>query len=105
RDLHSFPTRRSSDLPKENKGCPWPDRDGDGVPDKDDKCPDVKGTKTNNGCPELTQEHQAQLNQYAKTILFNSGKATFKQETYPVLQAITSILKQYPDAKFSIEGH
>jgi OOP family OmpA-OmpF porin len=91
--------------PKENKGCPWPDRDGDGVPDKDDKCPDVKGTKTNNGCPELTQEHQAQLNQYAKTILFNSGKATFKQETYPVLQAITSILKQYPDAKFSIEGH
>jgi len=91
--------------PKENKGCPWPDSDGDGVPDKDDKCPEVKGTAANNGCPELTQEHAAQLNQYAKTILFNSGKSTFKQETFAVLQAITSILKQYPDSKFSIEGH
>jgi hypothetical protein len=29
---------------KENAGCPWPDTDGDGVLDKDDKCPEVKGT-------------------------------------------------------------
>jgi hypothetical protein len=28
--------------PKENAGCPWPDTDGDGVLDKDDKCPEVK---------------------------------------------------------------
>lgn len=91
--------------PKENNGCPWPDTDGDGVADKDDKCPEVKGPASNNGCPELTQEHAAQLSQYAKTILFNSGKSTFQKQTYPVLQAITSILKQYPDAKFSIEGH
>lgn len=30
-------------------GCP--DRDGDGVPDKDDKCPDVKGSPNFHGCP------------------------------------------------------
>jgi len=91
--------------PAENGGCPWPDTDGDGVLDKDDKCPDVKGTVANNGCPEVTEEHIKQLNAYAKTILFNSGKATFKKETFPVLQAISSILKEYPAARFMIEGH
>jgi len=91
--------------PKENAGCPWPDRDGDGVYDKDDKCPDVKGTVANNGCPEITEEQVNKLNAYAKTILFNSGKATFKPETMPVLEAINAILKEYPTSRFSIEGH
>ena len=91
--------------PAANGGCPWPDTDGDGVLDKDDKCIDVKGTVANNGCPEITEEQVSQLNAYAKTILFNSGKATFKQETFAVLQSITAILKQYPSSKFSIEGH
>lgn len=91
--------------PKENGGCPWPDTDGDGVLDKDDKCPTVKGTVANNGCPEMNQEQVTKLNEYAKTILFNSGKSSFKQETFPVLQSITAILKEFPSSKFSIEGH
>ena len=33
----------------EFQGCP--DTDGDGIPDKDDQCPDVAGPKENNGCP------------------------------------------------------
>ena len=91
--------------PIANGGCPWPDTDGDGVLDKDDKCIDVKGTVANNGCPEISEEQVSQLNAYAKTILFNSGKDTFKQETFAVLQSITAILKQYPASNFSIEGH
>jgi len=91
--------------PKENGGCPWPDRDGDKVLDKDDKCPDVAGTVANQGCPEVTDEAIKKLNDYAKTILFDSGKASFQKQTYPVLQSITAILKEYPTAKFSIEGH
>ncbi|WP_298116446.1 OmpA family protein [Flavobacterium sp.] len=91
--------------PKENKGCPWPDRDGDNVLDKDDKCPDVKGTVANQGCPEVSDEAIKRLNDYAKTILFDTNKATFQQRTYPVLEAITAILKEYPSANFSIEGH
>lgn len=90
---------------KDNAGCPWPDRDGDGVADKDDKCPDVKGTVANNGCPEVTEDAIKKLNAYAKTILFNSGKSSFQQQTFPVLESITGILKEYPHAKFSIEGH
>ena len=90
---------------KENKGCPWPDTDGDGVADKDDKCPTVKGTVANNGCPEVSDEAMKKLNDYAKTILFDTGKFSFQKQTFPVLKAITAILKEYPTAKFSIEGH
>ncbi|MNK22887.1 Outer membrane porin F precursor [compost metagenome] len=91
--------------PKENGGCPWPDTDGDGVLDKDDLCPDVKGTAANRGCPEVTEEVVKKLNEYAKTILFNSGKATFKDETFPVLQNMNTILKEYPNSRFILEGH
>ncbi len=91
--------------PKENAGCPWPDTDGDGVYDKDDKCPDVKGTVANNGCPEVDDSVMKKLNDYAKTILFDTAKSSFQKQTYPVLQSITAILKEYPSANFSIEGH
>jgi outer membrane protein OmpA-like peptidoglycan-associated protein len=91
--------------PKENAGCPWPDTDGDSVLDKDDKCPAVKGTVANNGCPEVTEEAINNLNGYAKTILFNTGKSSFQKQTLPVLVSIVAILKENPLAKFSITGH
>ncbi len=69
------------------------------------RCPEVKGTVANNGCPEVSEEMIKKLNAYAKTILFNSGKASFKAQTFPVLQSIAAILKEYPTARFSIEGH
>ncbi len=91
--------------PAENGGCPWPDTDGDGVLDKDDKCPDVAGTVANSGCPEVTEEVQATLNEYAKTILFDTGKSTIKSQSEEVLKDIIKILKEYPTAKFTVEGH
>ena len=95
--------------PAENNGCPWKDSDGDTVLDKDDKCVDVPGTVANNGCPEpepeVTVEVQKTLNNYAKTILFNSGKSSIKEASNTVLNEIVKILKEYPTAQFSIEGH
>ncbi len=104
-------------------GCP--DADNDGIPDTDDKCPDKAGMAENKGCPipepiiepilepELeskpivppSEEVLKTLNDYAQTILFDYSKSLFKQETYAVLQAITSILKDYPESNFIIEGH
>lgn len=37
--------------PASNGGCPILDSDGDGVPDPEDKCPTVPGPKENAGCP------------------------------------------------------
>ncbi|MER3375698.1 MAG: OmpA family protein [Allomuricauda sp.] len=91
--------------PAANNGCPWPDTDGDGVLDKDDQCPDVAGTVANNGCPEVTEEVQKQLNDYARTILFDTGKSSIKAESTSVMVDIIQILNEYPNAKFTVEGH
>ena len=91
--------------PAENKGCPWPDSDGDGVLDKDDTCPEVAGTVANAGCPEVTEEVQKQLNDYARTILFDTGKSSIKAESTSVMVDIITILKEYPNSKFTVEGH
>ena len=91
--------------PKANNGCPYQDRDGDGVLDKDDQCPDVAGTVANKGCPEVSVEIIKQLNDYSKTILFDLGKSTIRKESYAVLQNIANIMKEYPNARFEIEGH
>ena len=91
--------------PAENNGCPYPDTDKDGVLDKDDACPEVAGPASNQGCPEVTEEAKAQLSEYAKTIYFDSGKATFKPKTIATLDNIVVIMKEYPTAKFVVEGH
>ena len=91
--------------PAENKGCAWADKDGDSVLDKDDNCPDVAGTVANMGCPEVTVEVQKQLNDYAKTILFDTGKSSIKAASTGVMVDIIRILAEYPTAKFSVEGH
>lgn len=93
--------------PAANNGCPWPDTDGDGVLDKDDKCPNEAGTVANNGCPEVkpTVEVMKQLNEYARTILFDTGKATFKKESLQTLESMNAIFKEYPKADFYIDGH
>lgn len=87
----------------ENKGCP--DTDGDTLVDIDDECPNIAGPVSNKGCPEVTQEVQKQLNDYARTILFDTGKATIKPESVTVMVDIIQILNEYPNAKFTVEGH
>ena len=91
--------------PKENNGCLWPDTDGDGVADKDDKCPKVKGTLANKGCPEVTTEVIKKLNDFSKSVLFDSSKATIKPESHDKLEGIVKVMDEYNNANFKLEGH
>ncbi|WP_310560836.1 OmpA family protein, partial [Flavobacterium sp.] len=104
--------------PKENNGCPYLDSDKDGILDKDDKCPTVFGIAANNGCPEVkivepvkaepvkvAEEVIKKINEFSKTILFDSGKATLKSESNSSLDAIVTVLNEYQSANFKIEGH
>ena len=91
--------------PAANYGCPYPDTDKDGVLDKDDACPKVAGPASNKGCPVVTEQVQAQLNEYAKVIYFDTGKATFKPKTIETLDAVVAILAKFPTTKFDVEGH
>jgi len=93
--------------PQSNGGCPM-DSDKDGLADKDDDCPTVAGPISNKGCPEVTVEVIEKLKIQARSVFFNSGKSTFKAgdaATITSLDAMREILVNYPNAKFSIEGH
>src|SRR5690606_39959365 len=52
-----------------------------------------------------TVEIMKQLNDYARTILFDTGKATFKKESLQTLASMNAIFKEYPKADFYIDGH
>ena len=96
----------------ENKGCPHLDTDGDTVLDKDDKCPSEKGTVANFGCPEkaidapkVDKKVLETLNEYSKSILFDTGKATIKSESFSNLDAMATVMNQFQTANFKIEGY
>ena len=100
-----------------NAGCPELDTDKDGVLDKVDECPTVAGPVSNKGCPEVikevtrevTKEVLKELKVQARAVFFVTGKAVLqsadKGQTDGRLDAIKEILKNYPNAKFAIEGH
>jgi outer membrane protein OmpA-like peptidoglycan-associated protein len=95
------------------QGCP--DTDGDGIIDKDDKCPTEKGPKENNGCPVIekitvidtvkVKQIEKTLQSFADLIEFETGKYVIKPISYPKLDNIVKIMGEYPNSKFTIEGH
>lgn len=93
----------------ENAGCPIYDADKDGINDKEDECPTVAGPASNKGCPEVTKEVLKELKVQARAVFFVTGKAVLQNTdngaTDGRLDAIKEIIKNYPNAKFSIEGH
>lgn len=93
--------------PAANGGCPWPDTDGDGVLDKDDNCKNEAGPASNDGCPEpvISEVAEKKIGEFAKTILFNSGRSAFRTGTSDKLDGIVKIMKEFPKATFVVEGH
>lgn len=97
--------------PKDNQGCPIPvvlDADKDGVPDTEDACPIVAGPKENKGCPVVDEKVIEDLRVKARAIFFVTGKSTLdkaRPDTETSLDAIKEILKNYPTAKFQVNGH
>ncbi|MDZ4845876.1 MAG: thrombospondin type 3 repeat-containing protein [Chitinophagales bacterium] len=86
------------------RGCPS-DVDGDGIVDSKDKCPTTKGEGTTNGCPEVKVIVVKRLQTIARGINFESDKAALKTASYPMLDEIVSILKEYPDYNLKMGGH
>ncbi len=91
--------------PKELEGCP--DRDGDGVPDIDDKCPDEPGPAQNDGCPgEPVVEIEVERLSLKDAINFDFGRDVIRPESFPILNKVKDVLQSHPELKrIRIEGH
>jgi outer membrane protein OmpA-like peptidoglycan-associated protein len=86
------------------KGCEL-DTDADGVPDYKDECPTVPGLKENKGCPEVKREVRQLLQKAMQGIEFETGKATIKKKSYPLLNQIAKIFIENKNYIIEVQGH
>ena len=91
----------------DRQGCPLPDRDGDKILDPVDNCPDEAGTAENHGCEKeqlvvLSETGIAVL----QNVLFETGDATVRLPSYPLLRNVADVLKSHPEiGRVRVEGH
>lgn len=104
RDKDGIPDKddRCPDTPglPEFQGCP--DTDGDGIPDIDDKCPTQAGPKENQGCPWPTD---VQVTKELKDILFDFNKATIQSGSLSKVDAAAAIIKGAKAENFLVTGY
>ena len=104
------------------------DTDGDGLVDKNDKCPKEFGTEENEGCPdktaseenlleekdELNSENDTKKEKYIKSdvekmiasnIYFELNLFSINPAERSKLNDIKNLLNSYPDIKIDIVGH
>jgi len=84
-------------------GCP--DSDNDGIDDSRDKCPNTPGSVAANGCPGISDADLSTLETAMRAVSFDTGKATLKPSSYPILNQIANIMERYPNYNLTIEGH
>lgn len=95
----------------DNRGCAASDRDGDGFADDDDRCPDDPGiadAPAGKGCPaqkyKLVIKKKDKL-EITQKIQFRTGSGVILPASYPILEEVAQVLKDYPAVKLRIEGH
>jgi len=86
--------------PAELDGCP--DRDGDGIPDREDKCPDEPGPAENDGCPVPSSdlvEMGAKGISLNASIHFDTGKETIKSDSFALLDEVAKLMNAHREFK------
>lgn len=71
------------------------DKDGDGIADDEDRCPDVFGLTDFEGCPDSG----------AITVPFPIADWSLTPATYNVLDSVIGLLKADPELTITIDGH
>jgi outer membrane protein OmpA-like peptidoglycan-associated protein len=96
----------------EEGGCPVYDRDRDGIVDKQDTCPDQpenpNGYLDLDGCPDSKPqfiEITAEQIKISQQIKFATGKATILQASWPIVDAVAQVLRDYPRVRVEVGGH
>ena len=83
-----------------------PDRDGDGVPDDEDNCPDVPGPASNHGCPIyekiVVKPDKLELKE---KVQFEVGDGKVHPDSYAALDVVAHALRENKRMRVAIAGH
>ena len=93
-------------------GCPILDSDRDGFLDPVDKCPlepeNVNEYMDDDGCPDVKPSKVKVANKQiviSEQIQFETGKAIIRPVSYPILDDVVQVMRDYPQISIRIEGH
>ncbi|MGC4117355.1 MAG: OmpA family protein [Myxococcales bacterium] len=116
--LHGCPDGDGDGIPDAKDRCPkdagpakldgCPDADGDEIADIDDKCPDRPGPAEADGCPKAKPwvVYEAGKLVLKDAVHFDSGRASIKKNSLPILDDLAALLKLHPEIKrVRIDGH
>jgi len=94
---------------QDQDGCPEDDADSDGIPDVQDKCPTEPGKRSpiaeKFGCPSLLEVGEGGSVQLLKPIEFETGRATIKAVSFPILDEVLELLKSRGSMRLGVYGH
>ena len=83
-----------------------PDRDGDGLADDVDACPDMYGPASNAGCPVYEKiVVKADVLELKEKIQFSWNQAVIEPVSYPSLDEVSKALQDNKGFRVAIEGH
>lgn len=89
--------------------APLPDRDGDGVPDAQDNCPDQPGPADNQGCPKEQKQLvviKGDKIDILDKVYFASAKAVIEKRSFRLLDQVAAVLKNHPELlRVEVQGH
>jgi outer membrane protein OmpA-like peptidoglycan-associated protein len=93
---------------KEQNGCPG-DRDGDGIRDDKDACPDEKGKPDpdpdKNGCPSLVRVTKTEI-VILQQVQFKTGSDVILPQSDELLTQVSAVLREHSEIKLiEVQGH
>ena len=70
-----------------------------------DECPDIVGTPSNSGCPEISETIIEQLNEIGQTIYFPTNSSELNDNTKRIVDQVYDIISAYPNYRIEVQGY
>lgn len=92
---------------QDTDGCPDLDNDSDTIPDATDNCPNEPGPADEGGCPRVYQDVEVTSTGIVihQRVYFEFNRAVIRPRSFPILNTVAQVLRDFPDISIEIQGH
>ncbi len=92
---------------QDEDGCPDLDNDSDSITDATDRCPNEPGTESEQGCPKSYPNVEVTNTaiRIHQKVHFDFNRARIRAVSFPLLNTVAQVLKDYPNIAVEVQGH